>query len=121
VRPGDDFHIEWGAARNINKVLDVGVSGYCHWQVTSDTGTAAVNPGLHDRYLSIGPEVNYLHKNSGLFFQVRYQFEFEARNRSEGRNLVFSIVKVLEPGMFGYHKYGDDGCGESTDRPRRRW
>lgn len=99
VRPGDDFHIEWGLARNIDGV-DLGVSGYCHWQVTDDRGSAAVNPGVHDRFFSAGPEVNYLHKPSGLFFQLRYQFEFGARDRSEGRNLVFSFVKVLDPQMF---------------------
>jgi len=100
IRPGDDFHIEWGAAKQFGGVLDVGVSGYCHWQVTNDSGTQAVNPLLRDRFFSIGPEVNYLHKPSGLFFQVRYQFEFETRNRFEGRNLVINVVKVLDPIQF---------------------
>jgi hypothetical protein len=104
VRPGDDFHIEWGLARNFGGVLDIGASGYAHWQVTDDRGTAAVNPSQHDRFFSIGPEINYFHKDSGLFFQLRYQFDFAARNRPEGRNLVFSFVKVLEPGMFDFHK-----------------
>jgi hypothetical protein len=95
VRPGDDFHIEWGVARNFDGVLDLGVSGYCHWQVTEDSGSAAVNRSQKDRFFSVGPEVNYVHEKSGLFYQLRYQFEFEARNRSEGRNLVFSIVKAI--------------------------
>ena len=96
VAPGDDFHIEWGVARNFNGTLDIGASGYCHWQVTEDRGSAAVNRDLKDRFFSAGPEINWLHQKSGLFFQLRYQFEFVARNRPEGRNLVFSIVKVLD-------------------------
>jgi hypothetical protein len=110
IRPGDDFHIEWGFARNIEKVVDVGVSGYMHWQVTEDRGSAAVTPDLKDRFFSIGPEINYLHADSGLFFQLRYQFEFGARNRPEGRNLVFSFVKVLDPGLFKFGK-SEECCG----------
>ena len=96
VAPGDDFHIEWGVARNFNGTLDIGASGYCHWQVTEDRGSAAVNRDLKDRFFSAGPEINWVHEKTGLFFQLRYQFEFGARNRPEGRNLVFSVVKVLD-------------------------
>lgn len=99
IRPGDDFHIEWGVGKNINKVWDVGVSGYCHWQVTGDTGAAITyDPSVHDRFFSIGPEVQYFYEPASLFLQLRYQFEFEARDRPEGRNLVFSFVKVLGAG-----------------------
>ena len=99
IRPGDDFHIEWGVAKNLNKVWDVGVSGYCHWQVSDDTGAAVTyDPSVHDRYFSIGPEAQYFHEPTGLIFALRYQWEFDARNRPEGRNLVFSIVKILGTG-----------------------
>lgn len=105
IRPGDDFHIEWGVARNVNKTTELGVSGYCFWQVTDDTGTGVAAPVLKDRYLSIGPEINWVHKKSGLAFQLRYHVEFEARNRPEGHNVVFNIIKVLGPKK-------KSGCGE---------
>jgi hypothetical protein len=99
IRPGDDFHIEWGVAKNLKKVWDVGVSGYCHWQVTDDSGAAVTyDPSIHDRFFSIGPEVQYFYQPASLSFQLRYQFEIAARDRPEGRNLVFSIVKVLGSG-----------------------
>lgn len=99
IRPGDDFHIEWGIGRNINKVWDVGVSGYMHWQVSDDAGADVTYDGtIHDRFYSIGPEVQYFYQPANLFFQLRYQFEIDARDRPEGRNLVFSFVKVLGTG-----------------------
>ncbi len=94
VRPGDDFHIEWGIGKNINKVWDVGVSGYCHWQVTQDSGAASTSTA-RDRFYSIGPEVQYFCEPASMIFALRYQWEFEARDRPEGNNLVFSIVKIL--------------------------
>ena len=99
IRPGDDFHIEWGIAKTFDKVWDVGVSGYCHWQVTDDRGAAVTyDASVHDRFFSIGPEVNYFYEPLGMQFQLRYQFEFAARDRPEGRNLVFNVVKVLGSG-----------------------
>jgi hypothetical protein len=86
----------------VAKVWDVGVSAYTHWQVSDDSGSAlTTDPNLHDRFYSIGPEVQYFHQKSGLFFSLRYQFEIDARDRPEGRNLVFSIVKQIgAPGKY---------------------
>ena len=38
ITPGNDFHFEWGVGKTLGKVWDVGVAGYCHWQVTDDKG-----------------------------------------------------------------------------------
>lgn len=46
-------------------------------------------------FFSAGPEVQYFCEPASLFLQLRYQFEFDARDRFEGRNMVFSFVKVL--------------------------
>lgn len=96
IRPGDLFHIEWGVAKTIDKVWDVGVSGYCNWQLTDDRGSAVTyDRNIHDQFYSVGPEVNYFHAPLGMAFQLRYQWEFAARDRPQGRNLVFNVVKVL--------------------------
>ncbi|MEZ6057959.1 MAG: transporter [Planctomycetaceae bacterium] len=96
IRPGDDFHIEWGVAKQFDKVFDVGLTGYCHWQVTDDRGAGVTwDRSVHDRFFSVGPEVQYFYEPAGLIFQTRYQFEFGARDRPQGRNLVFSFVKIL--------------------------
>lgn len=95
-RAGDNFHIEWGIGKTIEKVWDVGVSGYCYWQVTDDRGAAITyDPTVHDRLFSIGPEVQYFHEPTNMAFQLRYQWDFAARDRLEGQNLVLSVVKIL--------------------------
>ena len=99
IRPGDDFHIEWGIARNFNKIWDVGASGYMNWQVTDDSGAdITYDPSIRDQFFSAGPEVQYFYEPASLFLQLRYQFEFGAEDRPQGRNLVFSFVKVLGTG-----------------------
>lgn len=96
IRPGDNFHIEWGVAKNFEGKWDVGVSGYCYWQVTDDGGTAVTyDRSVHDRFFSIGPEVNYFDADKGLGWQLRYQFDFGAIDHPQGRNLVLNVVKVI--------------------------
>jgi len=96
VEPGDDFHIEWGIAKNLAKFWEVGITGYCHWQVTDDTGADVTwDADVHDRFFSVGPEVSYFCERAKLNISLRYQREISARDRPEGHNLVLSIVKIL--------------------------
>mgnify|MGYP001813133310 CR=1 FL=1 len=70
-----------------------------HWQVSDDSGADVTSDArIHDRFFSAGPEAQYFFEPGNLFFQFRYQFEFDARDRPQGRNLVFSFVKVLDRG-----------------------
>ncbi|MCA9120084.1 MAG: transporter [Planctomycetaceae bacterium] len=98
IRPGDDFHIEWGIGKSLTDSLIVGASGYCHWQVTNGSGAAvAYDPNIHDQFFSAGPEVQCCFQPVRLCVQVRYQFEVATRDRPEGQSLVFSFVKILDP------------------------
>jgi hypothetical protein len=59
VRPGNDFHFEWGIGKTLAKIWDVGLTGYCHWQVTDDSGSGVTwDKSDHDRVYAIGPEVS---------------------------------------------------------------
>ncbi len=96
VRPGDDFHIEWGLGKTICKGLDVGLTAYTHWQITDDRGSAVTyDSDVHDRFYSLGPEILYFCEPAKMFFSLRYQREFGARDRTEGHNTVLSIVKIF--------------------------
>lgn len=98
VTPGDDFEFEWGVGRTFNKFLDVGIAGYCHWQVTDDEGAAVRtnpfwDPNVHDKTFAIGPEVSsYLSETSHL--SLRYLKEFDVEDRPEGESfyITFSVV-----------------------------
>jgi hypothetical protein len=99
IRPGDDFHIEWGFGKTVCKGLDIGVTAYTHWQVTNDRGSAVnYDASVHDRFYSVGsvgPEILYSWQPAKMFFSLRYQREFGARDRTEGHNVVFSFVKIF--------------------------
>lgn len=93
INAGDNFSFEWGFSKNVGKTLDVGVSGYCSWQTTLDTGSAVDYVDTHDRVYGIGPEVQYFSPKLKLGYHFRYWWEFDARNRTEGTIATLTIVK----------------------------
>ena len=92
LRPGDHFNFEWGVGKTI-KTLDAGVSGYCDWQVTADSGSDWANSGLRDRSFAIGPEVHYFFPEQKVGLQFRTWWEFGARDRSQGQITTLTLVK----------------------------
>ncbi len=89
--PGNDFHFEWGLGKTLNKVLDVGLAGYCYWQVTKDSGKDSDSD--KSRVFAAGPEVSLFIPNQVLFVSARALWEFEARNMSEGMIGVITLTK----------------------------
>jgi len=100
--PGDEFHFDYSASYAFNKSFRVGLSGYCYWQTTDDDydidGTLPppvqdllkADEGNHSQVYAIGPGIWYNYKN--MFFTLRTQFEFEAKNKTEGQNVWFNMV-----------------------------
>jgi len=96
IRNGDHFHFEYGLARTFFKTLDVGMAGYCSWQVTDDKGRDVTWNGRdHSRVFAAGPEVNYVYPPAMLMASVRYEIEFGAQDRPEGQIGVLTLTKVF--------------------------
>ena len=96
LRPGDDFHIEGGFGKTVCKGLDIGVTGYAHWQVTDDSGSdVKYDASVHDRFCALGPEILYFYAPAKMSFSLRYQRQFAVRDRTEGHTVVFSFVKIF--------------------------
>ncbi len=95
IRPGDDFHIEWGLGKTFAPGWTAGVTAYTHWQVTNDSGDAVTYALVRDRFFSVGPELLYFYEPAKMFFSARYQQELGARDRTQGHNTVISMVKVF--------------------------
>jgi len=95
VRPGDDFHFEWGVARNVAKFWDVGLSGYCQWQVGVDKGSGPDVNAFKDRVFAAGPEVSKFFPAAKLILALRGQWEFGAEDRPEGRVLSMTLTKIF--------------------------
>jgi len=96
ITPGDDFHFEWGVGKTLAKVWDVGLTGYCHWQVTDDSGSDVTwDKDDHDRVYAIGPEVSLFYPPAKLFISLRSQWEFDAEDRSEGNCTTLTFTKIF--------------------------
>ncbi|MDR0880968.1 MAG: transporter [Candidatus Adiutrix sp.] len=82
ITPGNHLHFEWGIGKNINKTFDIGVAGYCHWQVSDDSGPGA--SGDRERAYAIGPEIGFAIESIGVNVAVRSLWEFENKNKAQG-------------------------------------
>ena len=90
---GDDFHFEWGLGKTVAKIWDVGLAGYCRWQVTDDSG-----PGTSDdreEAYAIGPEVSVFVPDWGLGVSLRSLWEFENKVNSQGNVTTLMIMKAF--------------------------
>ncbi len=91
ITPGNHFSFEWGIGKSING-FDLGVAGYCHWQVTDDSGPGTTSN--KEQAYAVGPEIGYTFKDLGLNIALRSEWEFENRNRAQGNmtSLNFSYA-----------------------------
>lgn len=89
--PGDDLHLEWGIGKTLMKVVDVGVAGYCQWQVTEDRGDDADD--VKDHVYAVGPEVDIAFPSIMLFLAMRGNWEFEAKDRPQGFIANITLTK----------------------------
>ncbi|SPD72645.1 conserved hypothetical protein [uncultured Desulfobacterium sp.] len=93
TKPGDDFHFEWGLGKTLPKGWEVGLVGYCQWQLEEDKGSTAL-PGK-DRAYATGPEVSFFYPPWMTQFTLRSFWEFGVEGRASGRpegNRTFFIV-----------------------------
>lgn len=89
ITPGNHFHFEYGIGKNING-FDIGVAGYCHWQVTDDSGPGTTSD--KEQAYAIGPEIGYTFESIGLNVSLRTLWEFENRNKSQGNMTSLNFV-----------------------------
>ncbi len=99
VKLGNDFHFEWGLGKTLAQYWDVGLVGYCRWQVTDDSGDdvdadPTWDKSIHDKVYAIGPEVSVLLPIKGAL-SLKTVFEFDAEDRQEGTITTLTFTKVL--------------------------
>jgi len=99
ITPGQTFTMEWGLGQLIpldnqmSKILELGVVGYDQWQVTANGGTLAPGiPASKVPYYSshaIGVQTNFIIPAHALSFLFKYEPEYLAYARPQGRTIVF--------------------------------
>ncbi len=98
ITPGDDFHFEWGIGKTLagEWIWDLGIAGYCQWQVSDDSGDDVLwDKSDHDRVYGIGPHVSLFIPRAGFVASLMTQWEFEARDRPEGQVTTLSLIKFF--------------------------
>jgi hypothetical protein len=98
INPGDDVVMDWGIGSPLlpldethKHIVRLGVTGFATTQFTRETGSnAALNTSFY-RVFALGPEFNYFYPDWKLKFLFRPQWEFDARNTTEGMTYWFAI------------------------------
>lgn len=83
-KSGQEFHFDYTIGYHVDKKLLLGIGGYYYYQTTNDEldGNKVGSDGFKGRVMAIGPQLGYKYKN--MAFVLKWQNEFEARNRPEG-------------------------------------
>ncbi len=90
-RSGQEFHVDYTVGYHVNKSLLLGIGGYLYQQMTDDEQNGAKYlDGNKGRVYAIGPQAQYNYKN--MMFTLKWQHEFEARNKPEGDKFWFNVV-----------------------------
>ena len=84
-RSGDELTFEFGGNFLVDRSIQIGATGYAYVQTTDDKQNGAIvnGNGNRGRVFALGPSMAYIFTPKVALI-AKVQFEFEARNRSEG-------------------------------------
>lgn len=99
LTPGQAFSMEWGLGqalplkKDLSRLLQVGLIGYDQWQVSDNGGflTTRIPASIAPYYSvhAIGFQTNFLLPPKGLNFFFKFEDEYKALARPQGRTIVF--------------------------------
>jgi len=96
IRLGRDFGFDWGVSKVVNKNWELGVAGYCKWQLSKDNGDGVVwDRSVRDKVYAIGPEIGYANPEKKLFITLRWLREFDAVDTSQGNVTTLTLTKMF--------------------------
>jgi hypothetical protein len=109
ITPGQAFTLEWGFGqflpldKQMHKLLEIGLIGYDQWQVSANGGNYVVAglPVAASRvpYYSVhavGIQTNYILPAKDLNFFFKYEPEYRALARPQGRTIVFGAAYTFK-------------------------
>lgn len=105
LTPGQAFTMEWGFGqvlplkKDFSRLLQLGLIGYDQWQVSDNGGFIApgVSASLVPFYSvhAIGVQSNFVLPAKGLNLFFKYEDEYRALARPQGRSIVFGFTWTL--------------------------
>lgn len=103
--PGEEFHVDFSSSYAINHNLRLGLSGYYYRQVKNDDyhglgkfseplrNVLEEMEGEQSKVWALGPGIWY--KRNNFMALLRSQWEFEAKNKTQGANVWFKLYYVF--------------------------
>jgi hypothetical protein len=86
---GNEFICDYLVGQHIGN-WNIGVNGFIYKQVTDDEKNGIAVKDNLGQTISIGPAIQYNYKN--MFFNLKYQWDTEVRNRPEGQKLWLKFL-----------------------------
>jgi hypothetical protein len=98
VTPGSIVTLNYGISQYLplkdeQTLLEVGPAGFFQWQISSDTGSDAVNGSEHSYVAGIGLQFGATFVPQALVVNSKYFSEFSADSRISGQWVTLSIGK----------------------------
>ena len=99
IIPGQAFTDEWGLGqiiplkKDLTRLAQLGIIGYDQWQVSANQGVTATFPfySVH----AIGIQSNLIFPTRGLMAYFKYEPEYLAKARPQGRTFAFGFSWTL--------------------------
>lgn len=91
---GDNINLEWAISRSFYGLIDVGLVGYCVWQITEaeNFSSIEINTEPKKTVYALGGELALFIPRSRIRGYWRINGEFAGRNSRKGMTNVFGII-----------------------------
>jgi len=95
VEPGQNLTIQYGISQYLHERFEIGISGYHQWQITEDSGNAAVNTDIKDRVSAVGGQVTWWAVKDKCAVVGKFVHEYDAEDRLEGNFGELNITWIF--------------------------
>ena len=98
LTPGQNLALTWGLSQYLplskdkTVLLELGLTGYNSWQMTDDSGDAALNPSVHDGVHGVGLQVGSIYTPWKVVLNFRYLYEYAATDRFMGQSFGLNFA-----------------------------
>ncbi|MGH7198000.1 MAG: SphA family protein [Candidatus Omnitrophota bacterium] len=95
LTPGQTIDLEYGISQYLHPQIEIGVSGYQHWQITDDKGSDASDPPVQDFTSGVSAQVSVWPIVNKFYLSFRYAWDFGAEDRFESETATLNGVWVF--------------------------
>ncbi len=96
LTPGQDIDLEYGISQYLHPQIEIGVSGFHHWQITDDKGAdAPADPSVHDQTNGFAAQVSVWPVVHKFYISFRYAWEYGAEDHFDDEIATVNGVWVF--------------------------